>query len=1123
MRNFEVHVESARMKNFLSFYEGTIEFDSGLTVIVGPNGSGKTSIFHAIKFALGSNQRENRYSKWSDFIRHGASSAEVEITVKKNGQKIGFLRKIDRDGIPRSYVDGKRAKAAELRAIVDGLNLDMDNPLVFMPQERINALRDMDPVEVRKLVEEGTGLDTLRDRITLQQTRVAQSRERLETATAESIVIERELELLKYDLDRLTRKRSLQKQEEELDGEVKWATIDSLMDEVERVKLEIESFELGLGKVLEDSSSLSEQIEKEETGSAELQKRLEGIQKETGRIDARIEEEERRLLRLEDDTKKMVSEIRQLEREITKDKRTRDKMREDIKRASASKEKFMEKQRILHATLEETEEDRDRIEDELAAFASWNTRRAEAFGTYKALQADVKGKDLLIRSLREKLQTDEADLQSIETKWGHVWSVLEDADERELVRRKSQLEREIATLNEQRFTQASLAAQLEKQIDELKVRLSETSKRIPDAVKELKDGIRERKLESVVGPLVEMIEGQDDLSTAIEAILPLDMAFAFIVKDKADYSLVQKIRNKTKASSPIILPRKNVTAETRPDLPEWKGIRGWFWETLPVDIETRDSLREAFGDYVLASDSATAERVVSKLGFNAISLDGYSVVIDDKRILSHPKRDPSGIMTTAPLQKRLEQSERELNVVRKQVTDVMLDLETKTNDREQVMDLIGQVTRWSGTWERRKKLLKAIPEFEERIVSLDDELKKLQADFGKAERDLRNLDNTQPPERSRLVGQKSAIIMKQKRFQSELAKVESNINASERDTDLQRSELKRLDESLNMLSNRLEELKTEIKDSKSSASSIMESIELLKEGRIETEKKYETTKKEQQQISANLRSMSERLVELNLQVRSNRLQVMQSKRQLDNMEHEQKAITEELMSLVRPDNVRQLDVARDDLIRVRHLLDDYQDVSESVAHTEIKLKDRILQLAGKISELQEELNEAESTVKDIREQYHNGMNETLGRVESEVNNILNTVQFQGRVRFELAMRHHDYGVEFKTKIRGEDFTKLSAGSGGERSLIAIGLILALQRFNPAPVYAMDEIDTFLDATNTEMVSRLLHDSSRKSQFILFTPAKSTHLLRHADKRLGVVSPSGVEPSIIIESPSFSSQ
>lgn len=95
--------------------------------------------------------------------------------------------------------------------------------------------------------------------------------------------------------------------------------------------------------------------------------------------------------------------------------------------------------------------------------------------------------------------------------------------------------------------------------------------------------------------------------------------------------------------------------------------------------------------------------------------------------------------------------------------------------------------------------------------------------------------------------------------------------------------------------------------------------------------------------------------------------------------------------------------------------------------------------------------------------------------------------------------------------------------GGEESLIAIGLILALQRFNPGPVYALDEIDTFLDATNTELVSRLLYDCSRKSQFILFTPAKSTHLLRHADRRIGVVSPNGVEPSVIIEGPSFSGE
>jgi len=164
LSNVRAHIESAKLDNFLSFYSGEVFFDKGLTVVAGPNGSGKTSIFHALKFALGSNQRENRYSKWSDFIRHGASTAQVEVTVIVNGQKRKFLRKIDRDGIPRAYVDGRRVKAAELRHIVDSFGLDTDNPLVFIPQERINAIRDMDPYEVRRLVEEGTGLYPPRNR-----------------------------------------------------------------------------------------------------------------------------------------------------------------------------------------------------------------------------------------------------------------------------------------------------------------------------------------------------------------------------------------------------------------------------------------------------------------------------------------------------------------------------------------------------------------------------------------------------------------------------------------------------------------------------------------------------------------------------------------------------------------------------------------------------------------------------------------------------------------------------------------------------------------------------------------------------------------------------------------------
>ncbi|MFW9767827.1 MAG: AAA family ATPase, partial [Candidatus Thorarchaeota archaeon] len=353
MGETSVYIESARLGNFLSFFKGTVEFDKGLTVLAGPNGSGKTSIFHALKFALGSNQRENRYSKWSDFIRHGASTAEVEISVKVNGQSRRFLRKIDRDGIPRAYVDGKRVKAAEHKLMVTGFGLETDNPLVFMPQERINAIRDMDPFEVRRLVEEGTGLDVLRDRISLQETEVTQSRGKLEAALSESKTVERELELLQYDLSRLEKKRALQEQERELEQELKWSSFDDLSKRMEETKSDIESKESGLVSILEEQNEIQGQISEQEEASAAIESRLAGLQTELGRIDARIEEEERNLAKLEGDSKKQVVELRQLENNIRAEKKREEKLRDDLERSSASKEQDMQRQKELQEELEQ--------------------------------------------------------------------------------------------------------------------------------------------------------------------------------------------------------------------------------------------------------------------------------------------------------------------------------------------------------------------------------------------------------------------------------------------------------------------------------------------------------------------------------------------------------------------------------------------------------------------------------------------------------------------------------------------------------------------------------------------------------------------------------------------------
>ena len=85
----------------MSFQRDEIDLDnSKFIIIIGPNWSGKTSIFQAIKFALGSNERDERYKKWADFIRNGQDHAMVELHIIYNNELIKIRRLVIKSQSP---------------------------------------------------------------------------------------------------------------------------------------------------------------------------------------------------------------------------------------------------------------------------------------------------------------------------------------------------------------------------------------------------------------------------------------------------------------------------------------------------------------------------------------------------------------------------------------------------------------------------------------------------------------------------------------------------------------------------------------------------------------------------------------------------------------------------------------------------------------------------------------------------------------------------------------------------------------------------------------------------------------------------------------------------------------
>ncbi len=76
------------------------------------------------------------------------------------------------------------------------------------------------------------------------------------------------------------------------------------------------------------------------------------------------------------------------------------------------------------------------------------------------------------------------------------------------------------------------------------------------------------------------------------------------------------------------------------------------------------------------------------------------------------------------------------------------------------------------------------------------------------------------------------------------------------------------------------------------------------------------------------------------------------------------------------------------------------------------------------------------------------------------------------------------GLELRVAFNNKWKSSLSELSGGQRSLLALSLILALLLYKPAPVYILDEIDAALDLSHTANLGLMIREHFPQSQFVV---------------------------------------
>ncbi len=444
-----MYLKSIDLFGFKSFPEKTrIEFGQGITVIVGPNGCGKSNIVDSMRWVLGEKQAKAiRGAKMEDIIFSGTDSrkalslAEVSITIDNTGSILNFdspsvtvTRRLFRDGESEYLINKSPVRLKDIEQLFMDTGIGKSNYSV-MEQGKIDLILSSSAEDRRYIFEEAAGIskyklqkkESLRK---LQDTGV--NLERINDIIRE---IEREKDLkgkqaektkqylglkgelgdndIKYNIIRyrelVSRKEKfeedlerLKKQREELSSRVSRISAENEKDEKEKNDIQLELFELDKELHtyrirIEDMDARAEKNRKEIENQRLRKETIEKNIRERIENHTRLGEEKKKSeesgvevrKRIVDDREKLASFVETGKRKVESIKNSRASIEENRKSISSAEERLSSLREDLEAVIKRLV---DAIEKKKAELVESETERQEVRRRINGAIGDIASK-----------------------------------------------------------------------------------------------------------------------------------------------------------------------------------------------------------------------------------------------------------------------------------------------------------------------------------------------------------------------------------------------------------------------------------------------------------------------------------------------------------------------------------------------------------------------------------------------------------------------------------------------------------------------------------------------------------------------------------------------------------
>ena len=1148
-----MYLKSMTLKGFKSFATPTtLKFEPGITCVVGPNGSGKSNVVDALSWVMGEQGAKSlRGGKMEDVIFAGTSGraplgrAEVSVTIDNTDgalpidfTEVTISRTLFRNGQSDYQINGESARLLDIQELLSdsGIGREMH---VIVGQGQLDAILTANPEERRGFIEEAAG-------ILKHRKRKEKALRKLESMQGNMSRVQDLTSELRRQLRPLGKQAEVARKAAVIQADVRDAKLRLLADDLITFKSTLTSEVADETALRQRRSEVEQELDKLRNREVELDRiaategpqlvaaqdnyynltaqreKLRGTQNlasERARFLAEEAEEARATGR---DPDALEAEAKTLRNEESALHNSVDKSRTEL--ASASSHLYELEGKLK---LEE-----DRISAAQRAIADYREGTARQEGHIKSLQSRIDSARSEIARLEKAMSEASARV---------------DEAKRECAR----LEMEVAGLDagelglDADFEKAkSVVQQSRTHVENLNKELAR-AEREKSAAEATVDALRQATLHKdgsgalltnsrgieIRGSVASLISVEPGWERAVSAALGT-MANALVVHDATHaISALTFLKSESAGSAELLFIDNGATTQG-PAIPD-----GATALLAKVSSSTLTSvLPSLLAGFVAADSLADAERVIrANPSLIAVTRDGD--LVGRGRASGGSASRSSLIEITSMIEKgeaELQRHTHDCDRLRFEISTAENRLRTdqatydlalsKLNESDAAMAGLAEQLAAAGQNVRSsngevERLTTSIAELRDALKADEDELRIAQEEFGKGEEphepDLTTLENLRAN-----VATARAV------------EVEARLG------------LRTLEERVAALSQRATDLENAARNERESASRYIARREARARGAITAQSIADAAYEALIQIESSIsRANSEReRLEISrsnrdgeiLAIRATVRELTTELDQLTSSVHrdeiaraEQRLRIEQLelkaMEEFGIDNSTLMNEYGPDKDVPTFIEDDEGNISQGdfipyvreQQEKRLATAERSLTLLGKINPLAlEEYSSLEERLKYLAEQL-----EDLKKSKKDLLDIIKEVDDRVQQIFEEAFRDTarefekifarlfpggegrliltdpndmlNSGVDVEARPPGKRIKRLSLLSGGERSLTAVALLVAIFKARPSPFYVMDEVEAALDDTNLGRLLGVLEELRQASQLIIITHQKRT--------------------------------